>query len=207
MAIAAQPALLGCGRPIDDVWETMDAPVSAHERHCPDCRAARSSLEPLFTATHELRIRDNNDADLKPRASVKASIMDIARAEVRRGRQLPLHQPSADQLGSDLTGPDLTISEQAVTSVIRAVGDTTVNDVRARRCSVELDDTDAGNQLDSASQPARLRIHLTVSVLATLLIPEAVDALRQSIIDHVAQELGLVATRVDITVEDIHHVS
>ena len=57
-----------------------------------------------------------------------------ARAEVRRGRRLPLDEPVADG-----TVSDLSVSEQTVAAAVRRAGDA-VPGVEVRRCRVELGD-------------------------------------------------------------------
>ncbi|MBA3527803.1 MAG: hypothetical protein H0T91_00515 [Propionibacteriaceae bacterium] len=193
---------LGCGLPVDDIWDTVDEPLTPHEQTCPDCQAARKSLEELTAATQAMRTDDDGDPGLRPRATLTRDIMTIARAEVRRGRQIPLNHP---RTGREVA--DLMVSEQAVASVVRAVGDRTFDTVHARRCRVELDLTPIPANTDSngpGDQPALVQIQLTISISAKQSIPESVTVLREQIIDHIADEIGLIVTRVDITVEDVH---
>lgn len=191
---------LGCGRPIDHIWDTVDEPPTAHELTCPDCQAARKSLEELTAATQAMRDDDDRTPGLRPRETLTRDIMTLARAEVRRGRRIPLNQPGAGHQVADLM-----ISEQAVAAVVRAVGDRTFDAVHTRRCRVELDLSVPGN--GSGDQPANVQIQLNISISAQQSIPQGVNVLRREIIDHIADEIGLVVTQVDITVEDIHDVT
>ena len=125
---------LGCGRDIDDVWATIDRPPSAHERQCPYCQEARASLGRLNRVIDAQRRADAAQPDLQPGPQVLSRVMEIARAEVRRGRRLPLDEPVADG-----TVSDLSVSEQTVAAVVRRAGDA-VPGVEVRRCRVELGD-------------------------------------------------------------------
>lgn len=125
---------LGCGRDIDDVWATIDRPPSAHERQCPYCQEARASLGRLNRVIDAQRRADAAQPDLQPGPQVLSRVMEIARAEVRRGRRLPLDEPVADG-----TVSDLSVSEQTVAAAVRRAGDA-VPGVEVRRCRVELGD-------------------------------------------------------------------
>lgn len=196
MALANSTTQLGCGRDIDDVWARADEPPDAHETACPDCRAARASLRELNEATRDLRSRDQADPDLHLDPGLVSKITSIARAEVRRGRRIPLRHAVAETVE-----PDLTISEQAVAGVIRHVCDR-FDDVEGRRCRVEISDREAG--LDPAD--VAISVQLRISVAVTTSIPERIETLRRAIIDAVADQIGVTADTVDIVVEDVHDV-
>ena len=194
MALAKSTTRLGCGREIDDVWANADAPPNAHERECPDCRAARASLAELNTATRELRSSDREDPNLRLSADLVSKITSIARAEVRRGRRIPLRRT---QSGTDEA--DLTVSEQAIATVIRHTCDQ-LPDIEARRCSVEVVDDAAGPDPDAVA----IRAHLRISVAASTASPGRIETLRQEIIAAVEDQVGVTAQIVDIDVEDVH---
>lgn len=194
MALANSTTRLGCGREIDDVWANADAPPNAHEMECPDCRAARASLAELNTATRELRSSDREDPNLRLSADLVSKITSIARAEVRRGRRIPLRRT---QSGTDEA--DLTVSEQAIATVIRHTCDQ-LPDIEARRCSVEVVDDAAGP--DPAA--VAIRAHLRISVAAATASPGRIETLRQEIIAAVEDQVGVTAQIVDIDVEDVH---
>jgi hypothetical protein len=176
------------------VWAHADAPPDAHESTCPDCQAARASLVELTTATRDLRSRDHEDPDLRLSADLLSKITSIARAEVRRGRRIPLRRSPAD------TGePDLTVSEQAVATVVRHTCDQ-LPDVEARRCRVEIADDATGLDPDAVA----IRVRLGISIAVSTASPGRIDALRQQIITAVADQVGVTAETVDIDVEDVH---
>jgi hypothetical protein len=194
MALANSTTRLGCGRDIDEVWANADAPPNAHEMECPDCQAARESLAELNNATRELRSSDREDPNLRLSADLVSKITSIARAEVRRGRRIPLRR---GQSGTDEA--DLTVSEQAVATVIRHTCDQLL-DIEARRCRVEVVDDAAGPTADAVA----IRAHLRVSVAASTVSPGRIEALRQEIIAAVEDQVGVTAQIVDIEVEDVH---
>ncbi|SDS92346.1 hypothetical protein SAMN04488543_2650 [Friedmanniella luteola] len=191
------PSRLGCGRDIDEVWESLDEPPGPHERGCPFCQDARASLDGLAAAAAALTAADRDDPALHTSASVLDSIFSIARAEVRRGRRLPLVRLRDDELTAELT-----VSEQAVVGIVWATGDE-MPGLQARRCAVELVD-------DPDSRPAddrvRVRIELGVSVTAGLAIPAAVAELRRRIVAEVDRQVGIEVVSVDLRVEDVHDV-
>jgi len=214
---------LGCGRDIDEVWDHLDRPPDTHELTCPYCQAARTDLAGLAQATQQLRDDDAANPDRQPSPAVLDRILVIARAEVRRGRRLPLDQPEPDG-----TTPN-TVSEQAVTAVVRRVGDRTTQ-VQIRRCATTTDapttaasrrpaDDAATGQGGSPQAivgapsseardrgPASVRVSLRVSVAHNLVIAAVSSQLREAVITAVAQEVGMLVTTVDITVEDLHDV-
>lgn len=190
MALEHDPSRLDCGRRIDDVWESIDLAPDDHEVDCPSCRAARASLQQLAEVTEELRATDPAGDVLVPSTSVKDAIMRVARAEVRRGRRLPV---VADELGS------VQISEQTVSAVVRFACDS-VDGVRARRCAVVVSpavDPDA---------PSRVDVSLRMTVEASLSIPQVTDIVRARIDTVLAAQVGLRPRRIDLLVEDVYDV-
>ena len=215
----ADDARLSCGRSIDDVWSHLDGPPDEHERSCPWCTEARARLLRLSDATTELRSAEVEDPALQPDPDFTASVMGLVRAEVRRGQAIPL-DPDDD--------PGLTISEQAVVSLVWEAADT-VSGVRARRCRVRLvpvDDEDEGltSGVDTPSEepvahdqvvdgePAGGRppgggtlvdVDLALAVAAGTSITAATSALRSRVTERVGTAAGLRVRRVDLKVEDV----
>lgn len=196
MAVDDQPRL-GCGRLVDDVWDHAAWPADAHELTCPFCTDARARLVRLSAATEQLKHHDQTNADLQISTSVKTAIMNIARAEVRRARHIPLEQPPAGQVASPLL-----ISEQAVAAVVRAAADT-VRGVRARRCAVDIDKA-ALLEPHDPPQPAAIHVNLRIAVSAATIIPEAMVEVRQEISRLLADRVGLDVTSIHIDVEDLY---
>lgn len=211
---------LGCGRDIDEVWASIDRPPSPHERQCPYCQQARASLGRLSQAIDAQRRADSTDPDLQPGPQVLSRVMEIARAEIRRGRRLPLDEPVADGSVSDLS-----VSEQTVAAVVRRAGDA-VPGVEVRRCRVELGDRieldDRGTGADEqasgtgayepvdvpesyrTTRPARVTVSVQISVSATVAIPDVSEQIRESVRSAVAEEVGMNVVIVDIDVRDVH---
>lgn len=201
------PRLL-CGRPVDQVWADLDDPPTAHELGCPYCQAARHSLDNLTAATQAMKLAEDADPDLQPSESLTASIVTIARAEVRRGRRIPLdHHTSVHTT----TGADLSISEQAIATVVRDLIDTSRYGAEARRCRIDVDlpnPEDSPQRLGKEDAAAtRLQVQLSVSLPAGQPLHLAANDLRARIADGVTNKLGLIAIRIDIIVEDLHDLT
>ncbi|MCY0905325.1 Asp23/Gls24 family envelope stress response protein [Arthrobacter sp. H14-L1] len=201
MALDDEPRL-GCGRSIDRIWTTVDQPPNAHEQTCGQCQAARSRLRSLREATQSLRESDVHNTDLKPRSGVKSSIMDVARAEIRRSRRI--------LLASNGNGTT-EISEQALSAVIRLAA-AEVHGIHARRCRIEIasasSDSSAGDR--PSGYPGLVGSHLViglrVAVAPDINIPRTVESLRQRIITAVPAGVGISAGTVNLTVEDLYDV-
>lgn len=229
MEVTPSSTRLGCGRDIDDVWENVPNAPTPHEVTCPDCQAARADLAGLAAATKDLHHDDTVDTELQTSPQVIDRILTVARAEVRRGRRLPLRRPGPDQTS------DLTVSEQAVATMIRRVGDQSPA-IQIRRCAITLitdepstpqpgDEssptfvrTDADPHDDELAQvasavtpvdqrpgpAANVRVALRVSVGSAVSIVGLVDALRMMIIDAIHRDVGMNVVGVDVAVEDLH---
>ncbi|MGY4541290.1 hypothetical protein ACVWY0_001199 [Arthrobacter sp. UYNi723] len=194
MAIDETIPRLGCGRGIDEVWASINQPPTAHENGCVQCRTARASLAKLAEATGTLRDNDAEDPSLQPHHGVKDAIMNLARAEVRRGSRLPVFR--AEQGG-------ITISEQAITSVIWSGADA-LPGVRARRCRVHPAPGTADDPRSDGT--ADIAVNLRIAVASGTDIPGTAELLRQRIISMITEHVGLNAGAVNITVEDFYDV-
>ncbi|WP_426977768.1 hypothetical protein ACQCSU_01050 [Pseudarthrobacter sp. O4] len=192
MAIDETIPRLGCGRSIDEVWATISQPPTAHENGCAQCRTARASLAKLAEAARTLRDNDAEDPSLQPHHAVKDAIMNLARAEVRRGNRLPVYR--SGQGG-------ITISEQAITSVIWFGADALAG-VRARRCRVHPDPDTADDTRPAGT--ADISVNLRIAVASDTDIPGTAELLRQRIISMITAHVGLNAGAVNITVEDFY---
>lgn len=218
MALNDTPRL-PCGRPVDQVWMDLESPPTPHEQGCVYCQAARRSLDNLTAATQALQKADDSNPDLQPSASMTANVMKVARAEVRRARRIPLDQPWPGA-NADMS---LTISEQAIATVIRHIADTSTEGPEARHCRIEVDLTtppgtvsnDAGAEdsavdsegVDGSGEATRLQVELTVSLPAGAPLHIAANSLRTAIAEGVLDQLGLIASRIDIVVEDTHDLA
>ncbi len=196
MAVDERPRL-GCGRLLDDVWDHADQPPDAHEATCPFCTEARAALVRLSAATEQLKHHDETNPDLQISTTVKTAVMNIARAEVRRTRQIPLEQPPPGHVNAALR-----ISEQAVAAVVRAAADT-VTGVRARRCAVDIDKA-ALLEPSSSPRPGAIHVSLRIAVSATTSIPDAMVDVRHRISLQVTERVGLSITSIHIDVEDLY---
>lgn len=194
MALEDEAPRLGCGRRIDELWEAIDTAPNDHERHCPDCQQARVALYNLASVTEAMRHQDPHQWQLQPGGRVKDAIMMVARAEIRRGKRIPLR---ATQAGA------ITISEQALAALVRFSADT-MTGVRARRCSIELPET--GSAAHGANDGPDINIRLRVAASASLSIPETIADVRERIMAVVQAQVAINARQIDVLVEDLYDV-
>jgi uncharacterized alkaline shock family protein YloU len=208
-ASQTEPNRLGCGRSIDDVWARVDLPPDPHEQTCPDCQAARHDLGDLAAATRGVVAADKADPALRLNSSAITGILEIARAEVRRGRRIPMEQPRPGAAGDELT-----VSEQTLANLIRRTSDE-IDGLEARRSAVALSKHDLLNedapgpetrQPETLAAPAEITVDLRISVAPTAAIPALTRLLRDRLRTAIDLEVGITATVINITVEDIHHV-
>ena len=196
---------LGCGRSIDRIWATIDRPPTAHEEHCEQCQTARTRLQRLSEATRSLRESDLHDPALKPRPGIENAIMDVARAEVRRGSRILLR--SADNGTTE-------ISEQALSSLIRVRGSsdprrpltTLPHRNTLGRASLAGEDHPSGTTGTATTARPRLIVNLRVAAAQGIIIPRTVEALRHEISNAIPAGVGIGAGTVNITVEDLYDV-
>ena len=203
------PNRLGCGRSIDDVWARVDLPPDPHEQTCPDCQAARHDLGDLAAATRGVVAADKADPALRLNSGAITGILEIARAEVRRGRRIPMDQPRPGAAGDELT-----VSEQTLANLIRRTSDE-IDGLEARRCAVALNKHDPLNEgapgphtrePETLAAPTEITVDLRISVAPNAAIPALTRLLRDRLRTAVELEVGITATVINITVEDIHHV-
>lgn len=204
MALEDTPRL-GCGRSIDRIWATIDRPPTAHEEHCEQCQTARTRLQRLGEATRSLCESDLHDPALKPRPGIENAIMDVARAEVRRGSRILLR--SANNGTTE-------ISEQALSSLIR-VAAAAIPGVHSRRCHIEIrsataslagEDHPSGTAGTATTAGPRLIVNLRVAAAPGIVIPRTMEALRREISNALPAGVGIGARTVNITVEDLYDV-
>lgn len=183
---------LGCGRDIDEVWAHGDEPPNDHESTCPHCQVARQSLSDLHNATDRLLSEDLADPSLHLAEELLNKVSAIARSEVRRGARVPL-------VPGGTSSPTLTISEQAIATVIRHTSDQ-IPGVETRHCTLKVVE-------DAHTNPpvrVSIAIRLTISVSARLSIIDQVAHLRERLVDAIDVEIGVNTASIDILVEDLH---
>ncbi len=204
---SAEVERLACGRILDDVFDRADEPADTHEQQCPYCQAARSSLRTLSEATDQIRAEDAADPTLQLNPARLTAILTIARAEMRRGRRIPLHQPrphaGAGQPGADRTDPSLTISEQSIAEAIRHAGDQ-IAGLETRRCFIEVTEPDGAPTRTDPGRPSTIRARVTVSVSETSSVPALIAEFRARAMAAVSGEIGIIVAAVDVEVQDLH---
>jgi uncharacterized alkaline shock family protein YloU len=119
--------------------------------------------------------------DVMPGARVKDAVMRVARAEVRRGRRLPVR---ADPAGS------IEISEQTLSALVRFACDS-VPGVRSRRCQV-------------AQRDGGLDITVRLAIRSGTSGPELAEQVRARITAVVPARAGLSVGRIDLIIEDVY---
>lgn len=198
MALEDTPRL-GCGRSIDHLWSTLDAPAGEHEEHCAHCRDARARMIHLRQATAALKDAEANDPALVPRRSLRDSIMDIARTEARRSRLLAVQ---------DHDGGTTEISEQALSTVVRfaAAG---VPGIQARRCRIEVSTAERPSSTGGTHDTTGGSLHpmvidLRIAAAPKIHIPHTVAVLRDQIGISIARSVGIYPVTINITVEDLY---
>jgi len=186
------PNRMGCGRSIDDVWARIDLRPDPHEQTCPDCQAARHDLGDLAVATHLVIAADKADPALRLDSSALIGILEIARAEVRRGRRIPMEQPSPGPVRDELT-----VSEQTLANLIRRTSD---------EIDGPADNSQQASESEAPAAPTEITVDLRIAVASTGAIPALTQLLRERVRTAVELEVGIAATTINITVEDIYDV-
>ncbi|MEV8164895.1 hypothetical protein AB0O80_03730 [Rothia kristinae] len=176
--------LLGCGRPIDSIWATLDGPPDEHQRSCEYCTQARHSLQSLAALTDAARAEEQ---ELAPAPSIRSRVMGFARMHVRRSHPV---------LAFRTDSSELFVSQAAVAARVRRTVDSFPG-LTARRCRVSTEQT-----LPDGERPLHLRVSMNIS-------PESVYTsydrnLRTAIVEDLRDELGLTAQTVDLEIEDIN---
>lgn len=204
MAVDDVPRL-GCGHSIDSIWATIDRPPTPHEAQCEQCQTARTRLGRVAEATRALRESDLHDPALEPRPGITNAIMDVARAEVRRGSRILLRR--ADNGTTE-------ISEQALSSLVRFAA-AAIPGVHSRRCRIEIgpaaasltgEDHPSGTTGTATTAGPRLIVNLRVAAAPGVDIPLMAEALRHEISNAIPAGVGIGAGTVNITVEDLYDV-
>ena len=108
-------------------------------------------LGDLAAATRGVVAADKADPALRLDSGAITGILEIARAEVRRGRRIPM-----EQLRPGAAGDELTVSEQTLANLIRRTSDE-IDGLEARRCAVALSKHDPLNEMRQDSTRASLR--------------------------------------------------
>lgn len=186
---------LGCGRDIDEVWENSDDPPTDHETHCPHCRAARASLTNLNQATRELKTQDLTDPTLHLPQELLNKVISVARAEIRRGSQVPLRRTHVH------TEPNLSVSQQAIAAVVWRASDHHLPTVETRHCSI----SNVAYHGDPTT-PVEIGLGIEVSVCAGVSIPQVIGSLRKHLIAAVQEHIGITVSSIDVLVKDVHDV-
>lgn len=171
---------LPCGRLVEDLWDRLDrVPADPHTVACPHCQAAAGSLTALRQVTTRLAAQP-----VQPPSDLTGRIMAVVRAEIRRGRDLPL--PATPD------GP-ASVSEYALAAVLRFAADH-VPGVRARGCRAE----------PVAEQPGHARVRLGLAIRYGVPVAHVTEEVRDRVTTAASHHLGVAIDSLDIHVEDVY---
>ena len=183
---------LPCGRQLETLWADLEAGTAAepgsHEADCPHCQTALSGLTALREATEALAAAP---AVVPPRLASR--IMAAVRADLRRGRTLPLPGTGLEPGGS------AEISEQAVAVVLRFAADS-VAGIRARRCTFRpVPPSEAPD-----GEPGWTAVELTLAIgYRAGDGGDSLSAVRHAVLAAAETRIGLRVARCDLFVEDV----
>ncbi|MFG6404088.1 Asp23/Gls24 family envelope stress response protein [Microbacterium sp. P04] len=180
--------VLECGKTLEEISDYLAAdrqPYDASIETCPECLNALDSLERMGELSRSLIASDALHLPPPP-ASWFGRIMDVVRTEVRAGRSLPVHHPDPRVT--------ITITEGAVRSLVRAVGDG-IDGLYLGRIEIEGDAEEPG---------APVEIAVTATAAWNVSMPELAAELREAVFAALAQHTDLTVTAVNVAVEDVH---
>lgn len=149
----------------------------------PECRAALASLERLSRATADALALEAESRPLDE--SWVGRILDGIRLDVKAGRRIPVAHPDA--------AADLALTEGAVRSLIRRVGDD-IDGVIVGRCRLEGDVEELG---------AQVAVHVDISVRYGEPFGRVAAQVREAVAAELARHAELTIASVDVTVTDV----
>ena len=163
------------------------------------------SLRAATAGYQDLEAHDagpDTDEALRPRPRVRENILAVARAEVRRGRRIPV--------ATTARGPIL-LSEQALVSLIRGAADS-VAGVRARRISLTAPIiADTGPRATTAADPdgdptgvVLEQVTCRIAVSYTVSASRVANAVRNRVIAALSRHVAIDPGAVNIVVEDLY---
>lgn len=180
--------VLDCGKTLDELSTYL-----AHDRtpydpaieECPECVNALRALERVSHLSRDLIAHDADTVPAPPPSWLNDIINNIG-AELRAGRDLPLHHP--DPLVS------LSITEGAVRALIRDVSDT-IPGILVRACRIT-------GEADTPHAP--VHVNITVSIATRTPMPPLLTQLREQVMKVLHEHTELHIDALNITVENIH---
>lgn len=173
------PPTLPCGRLVDSLWQRLDRlATDPHALACPHCQAAARSLYTLRQTTDRLAAQP-----VEPPRDLTGRIMAVVRAEIRRGRDLPL--PTPDGTAS--------LSEYALAAVLRFAADQ-VPGVRGRSCRVD----------PVPGRPGHVRVRMGLAVRYGLPVVQVAEQARERITAAAVHYVGIIIDSLDVAVEDVY---
>jgi uncharacterized alkaline shock family protein YloU len=176
-----------CRRRIEDLSDYLDtgsSPDAEHIDHCPQCQARLAGLRSLNEAALDLMADDVEEAGTADTSWLDNILANLL-LETRAGRSIPV--------SGDDPLDELTETEGAVVSMIRAVGDS-LDGVLIGKCRLHGDITLPG---------APVTVDVNVSARYGHPLPDMAQKLRREITAALAVHTEMVIEEVNITVVDI----
>lgn len=175
------------GHTMEELGDYLDrgrTPVDPSIENSAACRLALSNMQ---------RLRELSLGALEQRADAERGretawvdrLLEIIRAEVRSGRDVPVAHPDPRVR--------LAITEAAVRGLVRRAGDT-MGDVIMGRCALDGD-------LETPDAP--VRVHVTAGLLFGAPADETADRLRARIRQTLAQHTELHVESIDVRFDDV----
>ncbi|MDN5669422.1 MAG: hypothetical protein L0G87_13610 [Renibacterium salmoninarum] len=190
--MSRNPETLSCGRTLDQLSDYLDAgrqPADPYIDTCAECQAALHALEQLNALTSELVDQDSREQS-EADADWLGSIFSNIAFEARSGRSIPIDPVLPEAAGP---GDELSQTEGAVISLIRAAGDE-LDNAMIGRCRLEGDVTEPG---------AEIRVDIRVTALWGAPLQRLAKELRRKIYAALALHTQLTISGIDIAIIDI----
>jgi len=184
----AHSVVLDCGKTVDELSDYLAAgrqPYDPEIETCPECLNALDALERVGMLSRSLLEREARELPPPP-ANWFDRIMDVVRSEMRVGRSLPVQHPDPRV--------QITITEGAVRSLVRSVGDG-IDGLYVGRVDIDGDAEEVG---------APVQVNITGTIGWDRSVLEASTQLRAAVYDALAQHTDLNVVGVNITIEDVH---
>jgi hypothetical protein len=175
---------LACGRNPVEVWDHAEAgTLDDHERDCPECQTV---IDEYLAASEPLRAWRDQPIDVPP------ALLDRVSATVRATLSGRTSVPIASTLGP--VNLDTAVAAAFVRWSIDALPDAT-----ARSCRVELTDP----HLERPGADPEVAVRVGVVGRLGVVLPDLAVEVRATVRRCAATLLGLDATVVDVTIDDL----
>lgn len=193
---------LPCGTSVDvlflQVTGGVPAPDTAHQRHCPHCRAALAALSELWAPVQELAAEE-----VRAPAGLLQSVMAQVREMSRNDWTAVLHEDAGQtRIAARVVGAVARLAAESVPHVTLALGGG-----RVATPSGAAADPGRVAGAEDATEVGIAGSHVVVDVQIAvdhgMSIPRVAELVRQRISAHLAAQTGLTTTEVNVVVVDV----